>query len=262
MKRLFLITSGLTVLAAPAYAGTCSITPVPKEDIFWSQCQGASKETSDDVTWFIDKPSLDSTDTSVAGSLTKNLTGAPFDDILFTASTTGAIDKTGSGNATIKGNGSELTSFTFTMIPNSELGPKQNPTPFLGVDGMFMRGLVDGTGVEVTIDWGDGKSDSNTFAVSTGGDIGEISFDELLDPGELVTSITVTAVGLPGTTAFFDQVKQVDFSLCATGGCDSGVPTQFGGVPESSTWAMLILGFAGLGFAGSRARKHTAALAV
>jgi hypothetical protein len=34
------------------------------------------------------------------------------------------------------------------------------------------------------------------------------------------------------------------------------------GTPEPSTWAMMLLGFAGLGFAGYRARKATAALAV
>jgi hypothetical protein len=33
-------------------------------------------------------------------------------------------------------------------------------------------------------------------------------------------------------------------------------------IPEPSTWAMMLLGFAGLGFAGYRARKQTAALAV
>jgi PEP-CTERM motif len=32
-------------------------------------------------------------------------------------------------------------------------------------------------------------------------------------------------------------------------------------IPEPSTWAMMLLGFAGLGFAGYRARKQTAALA-
>jgi PEP-CTERM motif len=32
-------------------------------------------------------------------------------------------------------------------------------------------------------------------------------------------------------------------------------------VPEPSTWAMMLLGFAGLGFARHRARQHTAALA-
>jgi hypothetical protein len=33
------------------------------------------------------------------------------------------------------------------------------------------------------------------------------------------------------------------------------------GVPESSTWAMLLLGFAGLGFAGFRKAKGAAAFA-
>jgi hypothetical protein len=33
-------------------------------------------------------------------------------------------------------------------------------------------------------------------------------------------------------------------------------------IPEPSTWAMMVLGFAGLGFAGYRARKQTVALAV
>ena len=32
-------------------------------------------------------------------------------------------------------------------------------------------------------------------------------------------------------------------------------------VPEPSTWAMMLLGFAGLGFAGYRASRKTAALA-
>ena len=32
-------------------------------------------------------------------------------------------------------------------------------------------------------------------------------------------------------------------------------------IPEASTWAMMLLSFAGLGFAGYRARRHTPALA-
>ena len=35
-----------------------------------------------------------------------------------------------------------------------------------------------------------------------------------------------------------------------------------GGVPESSTWAMMILGFVGLGFAGYRATRKTVAAAI
>ena len=34
-------------------------------------------------------------------------------------------------------------------------------------------------------------------------------------------------------------------------------PEVYGAVPEPSTWAMMLLGFAGLGFAGYRASRRT-----
>jgi hypothetical protein len=37
---------------------------------------------------------------------------------------------------------------------------------------------------------------------------------------------------------------------------------QAGLVPEPSTWAMMLLGFAGLGYAGHRASKKAASIAV
>jgi hypothetical protein len=36
-------------------------------------------------------------------------------------------------------------------------------------------------------------------------------------------------------------------------------PSSIGSVPEPSTWAMMLLGFAGLGFAGYRSTRRTAA---
>jgi hypothetical protein len=45
---------------------------------------------------------------------------------------------------------------------------------------------------------------------------------------------------------------------------DNGTATVAGfapGVPEPSTWAMLLLGFAGLGFAGYRTRQKAASIA-
>ena len=47
----------------------------------------------------------------------------------------------------------------------------------------------------------------------------------------------------------------------ASGGTESASESVTVGVPEPSTWAMMLLGFAGLGFAGYRARKGTAAVA-
>ena len=43
-------------------------------------------------------------------------------------------------------------------------------------------------------------------------------------------------------------------------GCGPG--TQIGGVPELSTWAMMLLGFAGVGFAAYRRRNQSTVLRV
>jgi PEP-CTERM motif len=46
-----------------------------------------------------------------------------------------------------------------------------------------------------------------------------------------------------------------------TGQTTGALVTTFNGVPEPSTWAMMMLGFAGLGFAGYRASRRSAAFA-
>jgi hypothetical protein len=58
---------------------------------------------------------------------------------------------------------------------------------------------------------------------------------------------------------FLSQYELVDTLGCGPG-CSIGSVTP--GVPEASTWAMILLGFAGLGYAGHRrARKRHAAVA-
>jgi hypothetical protein len=43
---------------------------------------------------------------------------------------------------------------------------------------------------------------------------------------------------------------------------DSATPTQTAAVPEPSTWAMLLLGFAGVGFMAYRRKLKPASLAI
>jgi hypothetical protein len=47
-----------------------------------------------------------------------------------------------------------------------------------------------------------------------------------------------------------------DYSISVSSGIGN---SPMSGVPEPSTWAMMLIGFAGLGFAGYRARKHAGA---
>jgi len=65
------------------------------------------------------------------------------------------------------------------------------------------------------------------------------------DPEGEITRFTYDAYG--------DVISMID---------PSGGTTTFAyfAVPEPSTWAMMVLSFAGLGFAGYRARKRTVAM--
>jgi hypothetical protein len=57
-------------------------------------------------------------------------------------------------------------------------------------------------------------------------------------------------------TLFISQMERMDRLGCGPG-CSIGV----GAVPEPSTWAMMILGFAGVGFMAYRRKRNGDALA-
>jgi hypothetical protein len=57
------------------------------------------------------------------------------------------------------------------------------------------------------------------------------------------------------TSITFNQVDGTDGAILA------GITLSTAAIPEPSTWAMMLLGFAGLGFAGYRASRKSAALA-
>ena len=99
----------------------------------------------------------------------------------------------------------------------------------------------------------------------------QIDFTVTLDGAEVVKEAFTSLVT---ADAFFDNqvinlgavsgVADLIFSydLVATGAGGYGMDLAFGGaVPEPSTWAMMVIGFAGLGYAGYRRRHKLAGLA-
>jgi hypothetical protein len=68
--------------------------------------------------------------------------------------------------------------------------------------------------------------------------------------------LTITGLGAFATATFTSTACAFEFSLVT--------PTidQTGGSPEPSTWAMMIIGFAGLGYAAFRRNTNGRALAI
>ncbi|MBN8987265.1 MAG: PEP-CTERM sorting domain-containing protein [Rhizobiales bacterium] len=99
------------------------------------------------------------------------------------------------------------------------------------------------------------NSDDDTFVYLNGILIGQ-------NPGiHGVTSVSFAGNGLAGLNTleiFYADREQTGAYLSVTADVQL---TAVGGVPEPSTWAMMILGFAGVGFMAYRRRHQTATLA-
>lgn len=156
-----------------------------------------------------------------------------------TVSTTGNVD-TGAGFATIKPTkDATLTDLIFTPADDTLF----NDFSFRGqLEPSGFTGVVDVT-------WTDSSGVSGTLSF-TGVKGPNADFDRLgivSTDGETLKSVTVST---PGSESF-KEFKQVQFSFAA------GPP-----VPELSTWAMMLLGFGGLGYASIARRKEAARLAI
>jgi hypothetical protein len=134
-------------------------------------------------------------------------------------------------------------------------------TSLFAWDGLFVRGQI--------IDGPDSNFDGDLFAtvmqvngvttnfewtgINANADFGTLGFDEPLgSPGVAIASATFS---LAGTGGIFKSMKQFEVSDCtALAGCIGG-GGQPPGTPEPSTWAMMMLGFAGLGYAAYRRNK-------
>jgi hypothetical protein len=117
-------------------------------------------------------------------------------------------------------------------------------TSFPGFDGQLFRGQIDNLGsfngdINVTINFFSGPSESHTFTgIGTSNDFGVLGFDELTDPGSLISSVVIAA----GAGGAWNEFKQIEFS----------VPGAIATIPEPKTWVMMLLGFASLAYAARR----------
>jgi hypothetical protein len=240
MRKLLLAAGAVISFGAPAHAA-CTIDLIAGNGHFFN-CQADNQgNDGDDLKLFVDKNATPIP--SVTGSLGGNSNDPSFQNIMISANDTFT---TGNGYANLKFTGDTATEITYTPIPNSLLDVKGHPA-FNGFDGFIFRGQLIATGtsttpgITVTLDEIGGGTASFNFGVSNEADFGSLGFDELLGKIEGVKDVHIFA----DTGFAFEQIKQLDFSV-------SGQT-----IPEASTWAMMLLGFASLGFAGHRASRKT-----
>jgi hypothetical protein len=89
--------------------------------------------------------------------------------------------------------------------------------------------------------------------------------------GQVWTDDDYNSAIAPGETGYFDIynlggfIPSIEWFVSVEGGPNGEATAFYGGgalpnVPESSTWAMMLLGFAGLGFAGYRRTRKPVSL--
>jgi PEP-CTERM motif len=200
--------------------------------------------------------------TGAAGAVSVTLKEGPSDPQYF------APEAAGQNNFT-------LGDITWTLVSGSAATAK-GTTPYVSAAPLGMGTGPDGTtymsvqggGVELatwatpqtslSIYWGsiDGNSNLNSLAITidgytlTGADLvslGALGQGNQSDPRDNQW-VTVTGLGAFTQVSFSSTSNAFEFSLGS-------------GVPEPSTWAMMGLGFAGLGFMGWRGSRKTAAAA-
>jgi PEP-CTERM motif len=142
------------------------------------------------------------------------------------------------------------------------IGIAPNLLTSAGPDNTAFAGISTSQGTNRCADTNEGLCSGSQFDGTL------IDMDE---PGQVyfVHLEAVASVGVFGGSAFASAdphifVESTDpnadlYSIRLSDGVANGVAPPPGGVPEPSTWAMLILGFAGIGLAGYRRARELAA---
>jgi hypothetical protein len=153
---------------------------------------------------------------------------------LINISTVGIVDS-GNGNATVTPGTKEtlFTSITFDPLNNV----------FTSFSFQGQLAILGNIFVEVNDNFGNTFTFTNVPKNSVFGPFGAAA---VAGTGQYIDTVKVYTT-LPEN---FNSIKLVDF----------GTYTVAGAVPEPATWAMMILGFAGVGFLAYRRRGHGPAL--
>jgi hypothetical protein len=110
----------------------------------------------------------------------------------------------------------------------------------------FRGELFSNVDQPVTVTITDQHGTSFNFTITENGNFGPYGFQALQNSNEYIKSVLIT-----GNGAGFSDLRQFGFGL------DTSLNSA---VPEPSTWAMMILGFAGVGFLAYRRRGQGQAL--
>jgi hypothetical protein len=207
--------------------------------------------------------------TGAAGAATVTLTPGPLNPSYFNGVATGESDFTvGTDTWSLVSGSAAVQVGSLSGVYADPLGMTN---PYMAVEGGGTEQVTFATPqTSISIYWGSIDADvsgsassgnTNSFAITVDGYT--LTGDELMTMGadgagshtdpkgnELVTISGLAAF----TTATFSSTRNAfEFSL---------VPGAIGSVPETSTWAMMVLGFAGLGYAAFRRGSRGQALAI
>ncbi|MBR0697802.1 PEP-CTERM sorting domain-containing protein [Bradyrhizobium lablabi] len=136
-------------------------------------------------------------------------------------------------------NGTASINAVTTPITTLLITP-EDPTAF---NEFSFRGAVSTNAdqdIKVTIT--DQNDSIFTFTITDNGDFTRIGFQVKPGTGELIKTIQIEGLGLG-----FDNFKQMGFGF---------TPDVVTPVPETTTWAMMLMGFAGVGFLAYRRKRN------
>lgn len=178
--------------------------------------------------------------------LSANPIGADYN---FSGTTSGVESFSGTvGSNTITGTTNELvnTANGLAAINTPPKGTAFTTVTFDPVNGVFnefsFRGqLADAGMITLTLVSNDGTQVFNFDNVKANADFGAFGINAMPGTGETISSLSISSEG-------FNSVKQIGFGT---------TPPAVASVPESSTWAMMILGFLGVGVLAYRRKGQS-----